>query len=74
MNEDEKNIARNRGTKLFCSAYRLCDFTENQQLFATPPPVLRIDARTFPVTVHFARSTEEDYIKARQSNAIEHGL
>ncbi|CAK9036107.1 unnamed protein product [Durusdinium trenchii] len=49
---------------IMSATLRLCDFTENQQLFPVPPPVLRIDARTFPVTVHFERRTEEDYIKA----------
>jgi len=50
---------------------RVCDFTENHQLFPSPPPVVRIDARTFPVTVHFARRTDDDYIKAAHRSALQ---
>lgn len=55
---------------IMSATLRLCDFTENQQLFPVPPPVLRIDARTFPVTVHFGRRTEEDYIKAAHRSVL----
>eukprot|EP00931_Biecheleriopsis_adriatica_P017434 TRINITY_DN12523_c0_g2_i3.p1 TRINITY_DN12523_c0_g2~~TRINITY_DN12523_c0_g2_i3.p1 ORF type:complete len:1318 (+),score=361.79 TRINITY_DN12523_c0_g2_i3:45-3998(+) len=55
---------------IMSATLRLCDFTENQQLFPTPPPVMRIDARTFPVTVHFERRTEEDYIKAAHRSVL----
>jgi len=43
---------------------RVTDFTENRSLFtAKPPPVIKIDARQFPVTVHFNRKTPEvDYV------------
>ncbi|CAJ1344955.1 unnamed protein product [Effrenium voratum] len=56
---------------IMSATLRLCDFTENQQLFPVPPPVLRIDARMFPVTVHFARRTEEDYIKAAHRSVLQ---
>eukprot|EP00928_Gymnodinium_smaydae_P012466 TRINITY_DN14516_c1_g1_i2.p1 TRINITY_DN14516_c1_g1~~TRINITY_DN14516_c1_g1_i2.p1 ORF type:complete len:1400 (+),score=439.30 TRINITY_DN14516_c1_g1_i2:441-4202(+) len=55
---------------IMSATLRLCDFTENNQLFPTPPPVVRIDARTFPVTVHFARFTDEDYIKAAHKTVM----
>ncbi len=50
---------------------RLCDFTENTNLFPNPPPVLKIDARTHPVTLHFARHTEEDYIVAAKKKVLQ---
>ncbi|CAE7435590.1 kz, partial [Symbiodinium sp. CCMP2456] len=56
---------------IMSATLRLCDFTENQQLFPVPPPVLRIDARTFPVTVHFARRTDDDYIKAAYRSVLQ---
>ncbi|CAE7364527.1 kz [Symbiodinium natans] len=56
---------------IMSATLRLCDFTENNQLFPSPPPVLRIDARTFPVTVHFARRTDEDYIKAAHRSVLQ---
>lgn len=39
---------------------RVEDFTQNERLFPTPPPVLRVDARQYPVTVHFNKRTELD--------------
>ncbi|KAF8822088.1 helicase associated domain (ha2) protein [Cardiosporidium cionae] len=39
-----------------------CDFTENKTLFESPPPILRIEAKTYPVSVHFNRFTPRDYI------------
>jgi len=40
---------------------RVTDFTDNPRLFpALPPPVLRVEARQFPVSVHFARKTALD--------------
>uniref|UniRef100_A0A3Q3KK99 Activating signal cointegrator 1 complex subunit 3 n=1 Tax=Monopterus albus TaxID=43700 RepID=A0A3Q3KK99_MONAL len=41
---------------------RVEDFTDNQKLFQTPPPVIKVDARQFPVTIHFNKRTSlEDY-------------
>lgn len=41
---------------------RVSDFTENTTLFPTPPPVISVDARQHPVTVHFSRRTYPDYV------------
>eukprot|EP00397_Hematodinium_sp_SG-2012_P004562 GEMP01004574.1.p1 GENE.GEMP01004574.1~~GEMP01004574.1.p1 ORF type:complete len:1212 (+),score=350.82 GEMP01004574.1:134-3637(+) len=49
---------------IMSATLRLCDFTENAKLFATPPPVISVDAKTFPVTLHFDRYTEDDYVDA----------
>lgn len=44
---------------------RVEDFTLNSKLFPTPPPVLKVEARQFPVTNHFSRTTElENYVDA----------
>ncbi|XP_020499535.2 probable ATP-dependent RNA helicase DHX37 [Labrus bergylta] len=41
---------------------RVEDFTENTKLFRMPPPVIKVDARQFPVTIHFNKRTPtEDY-------------
>ncbi|XP_040012235.1 probable ATP-dependent RNA helicase DHX37 [Xiphias gladius] len=41
---------------------RVEDFTDNQKLFQRPPPVIQVDARQFPVTIHFNKRTPlEDY-------------
>ncbi|KCV73087.1 adenosinetriphosphatase [Fonticula alba] len=45
---------------IMSATMRVADFTENTQLFKTPPPVINVDARQFPVTVHFNRRTPLD--------------
>ncbi|XP_034548008.1 probable ATP-dependent RNA helicase DHX37 [Notolabrus celidotus] len=41
---------------------RVEDFTDNTKLFPMPPPVIKVDARQFPVTIHFNKRTPtEDY-------------
>ena len=39
-------------------------FRANPRLFPDPPPVLKVDARQFPVTTHFSRTTPEDHLVA----------
>ncbi|XP_006874585.1 PREDICTED: probable ATP-dependent RNA helicase DHX37 [Chrysochloris asiatica] len=47
---------------IMSATLRVEDFTQNQRLFATPPPVIKVDSRQFPVTVHFNKRTPlEDY-------------
>lgn len=42
---------------------RVTDFTANNRLFPEPPPAINVDARQFPVTVHFNKKTALlDYI------------
>ncbi len=44
---------------------RVEDFAANAKLFSTPPPIIRVPARQYPVTVHFGRRTElYDYVGA----------
>jgi ATP-dependent RNA helicase DHX37/DHR1 len=42
---------------------RVSDFIENQTLFNKPPPLLKVDARQHPVTIHFSRRTASDYVE-----------
>lgn len=42
---------------------RVSDFTSNQTLFPSPPPVINVSARQHPVTIHFNRRTPRDYVK-----------
>ncbi|NXE72018.1 DHX37 helicase, partial [Cochlearius cochlearius] len=39
---------------------RVEDFTDNNRLFSVTPPVIQVDARQFPVTVHFNKKTPLD--------------
>ncbi|RUS81416.1 hypothetical protein EGW08_010800 [Elysia chlorotica] len=56
---------RGRPLKLLImsATLRVEDFT-NQALFkhSTPPPVVKVEARQFPVTVHFNKKTLSDYV------------
>ncbi|CAM6100679.1 unnamed protein product [Calypogeia fissa] len=50
---------------IMSATLRVEDFTANPRMFPKPPPVLRVPARQFPVTVHFSRKTELlDYVGA----------
>lgn len=49
---------------IMSATLRVQDFTENRRLFPSPPPVIHVSARQFPVTVHFAKRTELDNFEA----------
>ncbi|XP_037672932.1 probable ATP-dependent RNA helicase DHX37 isoform X2 [Choloepus didactylus] len=47
---------------IMSATLRVEDFTQNPRLFAQPPPVIKVESRQFPVTVHFNKRTPlEDY-------------
>ncbi|CAH0521923.1 unnamed protein product [Peronospora belbahrii] len=64
LSKEEKEIAEKpiKPLKLviMSATLRVEDFTQNHRLFPTPPPVLRVDARQYPVTIHFNKRTELD--------------
>uniref|UniRef100_W5KFF5 Activating signal cointegrator 1 complex subunit 3 n=1 Tax=Astyanax mexicanus TaxID=7994 RepID=W5KFF5_ASTMX len=45
---------------IMSATLRVEDFTENKRLFRTPPPVISVEARQFPVSVHFNKQTPMD--------------
>ncbi|EIE25583.1 P-loop containing nucleoside triphosphate hydrolase protein [Coccomyxa subellipsoidea C-169] len=48
---------------IMSATLRVEDFAANSDLFKTPPPIVRVPARQYPVTIHFARRTElHDYV------------
>ncbi|VVT57765.1 uncharacterized protein SAPINGB_P005858 [Magnusiomyces paraingens] len=47
---------------IMSATLRVSDFAENKTLFETPPPILKVDARQFPVSVHFNRRTPYNYL------------
>ncbi|OQR90741.1 ATP-dependent RNA helicase, partial [Thraustotheca clavata] len=50
---------------IMSATLRVEDFTMNKTLFPTPPPVIKVDARQYPVSVHFNKVTElNDYVHA----------
>ncbi|XP_012684041.2 probable ATP-dependent RNA helicase DHX37 isoform X2 [Clupea harengus] len=47
---------------IMSATLRVEDFTQNQRLFPNPPLVIKVEARQFPVTIHFNKRTAmEDY-------------
>ncbi len=38
------------------------DIIHNPRLFSSPPPVVNVEGRQFPVTIHWARRTTRDYL------------
>ncbi|ORX57538.1 P-loop containing nucleoside triphosphate hydrolase protein [Hesseltinella vesiculosa] len=59
--EDREKIQPLR-VVIMSATLRVTDFTENKTLFATPPPVINVNARQFPVNTHFNRRTPEDHL------------
>lgn len=50
---------------------RVEEFVENKRLCPTPPALLRVRARQFPVTNHFARETvHADYVSAARKKVL----
>ncbi|CAM0138885.1 putative ATP-dependent RNA helicase DHR1 [Umbelopsis sp. WA50703] len=48
---------------IMSATLRVTDFTQNMALFDTPPPVIKVDARQYPVSIHFNKRTPEvDYV------------
>ena len=48
---------------IMSATLRVSDFTENQKLFKVPPPIVNIQARQFPIQIHFNKTTPDDYLK-----------
>ncbi|XP_075032998.1 putative ATP-dependent RNA helicase DHX37 [Mixophyes fleayi] len=45
---------------IMSATLRIEDFTENKRLFPVAPPVVKVDTRQFPVTIHFNKRTPLD--------------
>ncbi|XP_071491371.1 probable ATP-dependent RNA helicase DHX37 [Diadema antillarum] len=49
---------------IMSATLRVEDFTANTRLFKVTPPVIKVESRQYPVTVHFNKRTPlEDYLK-----------
>lgn len=55
---------------IMSATLRLNDFTDNSILFPKSPPIIKIDARQYGVTVLFAKRTPEDYIEAAYKKVL----
>ncbi|RKP04633.1 P-loop containing nucleoside triphosphate hydrolase protein, partial [Thamnocephalis sphaerospora] len=60
----EEMAAKGEGVRplrvvIMSATLRVSDFTENRVLFRVPPPVIKVEARQFPVQIHFNRRTPD---------------
>lgn len=55
---------------IMSATLRLEDFTLNQRLFKDPPPVIKVETRQYPVTIHFNKRTNENYLKEAFNKAV----
>lgn len=55
---------------IMSATLRLEDFTMNKRLFKIPPPVIKVEARQYPVTIHFNKRTNENYLKEAFNKAV----
>ncbi|CAH6718665.1 probable ATP-dependent RNA helicase DHR1 [[Candida] jaroonii] len=46
---------------IMSATLRVSDFAENKTLFKSPPPIVKVSARQYPVSTHFSRHTNYDY-------------
>ncbi|OHT15188.1 putative ATP-dependent RNA helicase rha-2 [Tritrichomonas foetus] len=56
---------------IMSATLRVDDFLKNDRLFEKPPPLIKIDARQFPVSTHFARNTP---LESERLNAVKHSV
>ncbi|CAI5756793.1 unnamed protein product [Candida verbasci] len=48
---------------IMSATLRVSDFSENHILFKTPPPIINVQARQYPVSIHFNKRTNHDYLE-----------
>ena len=61
-----KEDAKTKPLKLIImsATLRIQDFLENKMLFRDgPPPLVQVEGRQYPVTIHFSRRTQSDYLE-----------
>lgn len=55
---------------IMSATLRVEDFTKNKQLFKIPPPVMNVETRQFPVTIHFNKTTADDYVREAYNKIV----
>ena len=62
LSEEDKKVKPLK-LVIMSATLRIEDLTLNSTLFPTPPPVMEVEGRQHPVTIHFARRTHHDYVE-----------
>ncbi|CDF88447.1 BN860_10484g1_1 [Zygosaccharomyces bailii CLIB 213] len=63
--EHARDPENNKKLKLviMSATLRVADFSDNTTLFVSPPPIINVEARQFPVAIHFDRRTAFNYVE-----------
>lgn len=62
LNIEQKDIFSPLKVVLMSATLQLKDFISNRRLFDVIPPAVKVPVRQFPVTVHFSKRTQDDYL------------
>nr|CAG8440501.1 12065_t:CDS:10 [Entrophospora candida] len=57
LNQDDKNKIKPLKIIIMSATLRISDFTENKTLFKIPPPIINVNTRQYPVSIHFNKRT-----------------
>ncbi|KAK2584403.1 hypothetical protein KPH14_006785 [Odynerus spinipes] len=55
---------------IMSATLRVEEFVENPKLFKVKPPVITVESRQFPVTIHFNRKTTDNYVTDALRKAV----
>ena len=62
MSKEEAGVSRLK-LIIMSATLRIEDVAQNPRLFPSPPVVLEVEGRQHPVTEHFSRRTQHDYVE-----------
>ena len=62
MSDNKEGTIRPLKLIIMSATLRVSDFADNRTLFGSVPPVIKVDARQYPVQVHFSRRTPNDHL------------
>ncbi|KAF0428702.1 P-loop containing nucleoside triphosphate hydrolase protein [Gigaspora margarita] len=63
LSEEDKSKIKPLKIIIMSATLRISDFTQNRRLFDIPPPVINVNARQYPVSIHFNKRTPRtDYV------------
>ncbi|KAG9307805.1 hypothetical protein G9A89_023370 [Geosiphon pyriformis] len=63
LNVEERGKIKPLKVIIMSATLRVSDFTQNKTLFKIPPPIINVDARQYPVSIHFNKRTPKtDYV------------
>lgn len=63
MSKEDEKVAPLK-LLIMSATLRISDFLENSNLFRNgPPPLVQAEGRQYPVTIHFARRTQREYLE-----------